>query len=205
MKKLFLALLLCATAAPSYAVTCNDPLNKLPFGCTPRSGGTGIGAAIKNQIAEVLNDLATFIDNGIGDAETLSTSIPDLQDGNGQQCWIAMRKTGAVIKAHPVPLTFSAPADFEALRLLVMSANDLCSNVQCTQVFADGVNIANAAAGGFLTGLPSLNAICSKVPIIARAAPIAQNPPTPSPIPPLPAPPPIPLPPIPPAPQVILP
>lgn len=204
MKKIALLLLL-VTTTPTLAVTCNDPLNKLPFGCTPRTGASsGIaGGSIKNVIADVFNDLATFIDNGIADAETLSTSIPDLQDGNGQQCWIAMRKTGAVIKAHPVPLTFSAPADFEALRLLVMSANDLCSNVQCTQVFADGVNIANAAAGGLLTGLPSLNSICSKVPIIARAAPIATTPNPPVPAPPLPAPPPIP--PIPPPPQIILP
>jgi hypothetical protein len=206
MRLILTALFALFLVDPVLAITCNDPLNKLPFGCTPRTGAaSGIaGGSIKNVIADVFNDLATFIDNGIADAETLATSIPDLQDGNGQQCWIAMRKTGAVIKAHPVPLTFSAPADFEALRLLVMSANDLCSNVQCTQVFADGVNIANAAAGGLLTGLPSLNAICSKVPIIARAAPIAQNPPSPSPVP-LPPAPPSPLPPIPPAPQVILP
>jgi hypothetical protein len=199
MRFLLAVLLAVFLLDPAVAVTCNDPLNKLPIGCTPRAGASaGIGGAIKNQITEVFQDLVTFIDNGIADAETLSMSIPDLQDGNGQQCWIAMRKTGAVIKAHPVPLTFNAPIDFEALRLLIMSANDLCSNVQCTQVFADGVNIANAAAGGLLTGLPSLNAICSKIPIIARSPPVAVSAPTV--IPPVPAP-------VPPtaAPQVILP
>ena len=52
-------------------------------------------------------------------AIALSTAIPALQDGHGQQCWIRPTKQFAdVIKAHPVPLTLKISTDLEALRLL---------------------------------------------------------------------------------------
>jgi hypothetical protein len=166
-------------ASPALAVNCIDPLNKIPIGCTPVAHGsvpaTAGGGAATNALAGPFQAIADLIASDSDEAIALATSIPDLQDGNGQQCWLAMRSFGAVLKAHPVPLTLKAQTDMEALRLLTMAANKLCSNTACTQVFADLTNGAQTVTGSPL-GIPSLNGLCSKVPQIVVAAPVTVPP-----------------------------
>jgi hypothetical protein len=181
MKTILAVLALVLVAGQAQAVTCIDPLNKVPIGCTPRPVGGSIGeAAATNALAGPFQAIADLISSDSDAAIALSTSIPELQDGNGQQCWMAMRSFGAVLKAHPVPLTLKAQTDMEALRLLTMAANKLCSNTACTQVFADLTNGAQTVTGSPL-GIPSLNGLCSKVPQIVVAAPVAVPAPTPAP------------------------
>jgi hypothetical protein len=162
---------------PGTIIPC-DPLNKLP-GCKEDNGSIFSGAAkgaetgIATALAKPFQDIADLISSDSDEAIALSTSIPELQDGNGQQCWVAMKSFGAVLKAHPVPLTLKAQSDLEALRLLTMAANNLCRNTACTQVFADLTNGINTAAPvGVPVSLPSLNSLCSKVPQIAVTAPV---------------------------------
>ena len=139
-------------------------------------GGNGTGSSGSNPIASIiskpLQDLATFISGDLAGAAELAVSIPNIQDGNGQACWQALEAAGQVFKAHPVPLTLQAATDLEALRLLVMTANKICTNSACTQVFTDTANIIQAAAPVPLP-IPGLTSLCAKVPEIAVVAPSA--------------------------------
>jgi hypothetical protein len=163
------------------AVTCVDPLNRIPIGCTPRAGGgslTGGGGndAALAAISKPFQDLANFIGDDADAAIALSTTIPEIQDGNGQQCWMAMKVAGSVFKAHPVPATLRVISDFEALRLVAMAANKLCADVHCTVVFADAGAMAQAASPVPLV-IPSLHDLCGKIPQIAVVAPVSVPPP----------------------------
>jgi hypothetical protein len=131
------------------------------------------GAQIGALLAKPFQDLANFVANDLDAAIALSTTIPSLQDGHGQQCWIAAKAFGDVVKAHPIPLTFRAATDLEALRLAQMAANNLCGNPHCTQVFADlATTVQTAAPLNVSIPIPSLHDLCSKVPQIAVAAPV---------------------------------
>jgi len=141
------------------------PDDCLPFDVRPEChGGTVPSHVGGNPIQGALSDLAKLLDSDFVGADALSTAIPDLQDGNGQQCWRTMKSAGEVFKAHPIPQTLQLATDIEAARLLFMTANKICGSAQCTQVFADGANVVQA-----LGPIPimSLNAICSKIPQIA--------------------------------------
>jgi hypothetical protein len=124
---------------------------------------------IVSALSKPLQDLADFLVTGLDDAATLAVAIPDLQDGNGQACWLAMAATGKILKEHPVPLTLKVAADLESFRLLNMAANKICQNAACTQVFTEAGNLVNAASPVPLA-LPNLTALCSKVPQIAMVA-----------------------------------
>ena len=130
-------------------------------------------------IAKPFQDLADFIASDESTAATLATQIPGLQDTNGRACWTKMQDAGAVFKAHPVPVTFKAMTDFEALRLLQMTANNLCAYTACTIVFSDASNLATAVAakvGGAMASsfsIPSLTQLCSQIPQIAPMLPAA--------------------------------
>jgi len=143
------------------------------------SGGTRASDKLASILAKPFNDLADFINTDAADAATLATAIPGLQDGHGQQCWMAMGQFTAVLKAHPIPITLHAATDLEAFRLANMAANNLCSNVHCTQVFSDLSNavqqVAGQIGGAIVSGglqIPSLNSLCSKVPQVIVAAPV---------------------------------
>lgn len=129
--------------------------------------------AISNALAKPFQDLAAFLSSDAAGAIALSTQIPNLQDGHGQQCWMAMSTAGAVFKAHPVPVTLKVMTDVEALRLLAMTANNLCANVHCTQVFADLTSMAQAASPMPLP-IPGLHDLCSKIPQIAQVPAVTQ-------------------------------
>ena len=128
-------------------------------------------------LAKPFQDLAAFIKSDAQGAITLSTQISALQDGHGQQCWIAMSTAGDVFNAHPVPLTLKAMTDLEALRLLEVATNNLCSNVHCTQVFADLSALAQAVSPIPLA-IPTLHDLCGKIPQVALVAPVTYTPPT---------------------------
>lgn len=159
---------------------------KTQLGGQPQGSNEGGGISSNNSGAQALlakpfQDLANFIGDDAASAISLSTQIPTLQDGHGQQCWIALRDFTAVIKAHPIPISFHAMTDLEGLRLLQISANNLCSNVHCTQVFADlASSIQTAAPVNFSVPIPSLHDICSKIPQIPVVAPLLPVPADPS-------------------------
>ncbi len=128
--------------------------------------------AVGNALAKPFQDLANFIGDDSAGAVALATAIPELQDGHGQQCWMAMKQFGEVAKAHPVPLTLKLLTDVEAFRLMGMAANNLCANPHCTQVFADMSNAVEAMSPINSVPIPSLNALCSKVPQVSVAPPV---------------------------------
>ncbi len=125
-----------------------------------------IGDKVEDRIfaalAEPFKKLADFVGQDLEAAATLAVAIPTLQDTNGQACWIAMKDFGEVVQAHPVPLTFRAATDLQALRLLTMTANKLCANPACTIIFSDLANTAQTASPIPLP-IPSLSQLCSKV------------------------------------------
>ena len=151
----------------SHAYAQNRP--KLP---NPLNLPDPLGIAekpLQGPITSALKDLAALLDSNFTEADALSTAIPDLQDGNGQQCWRTLKSAGEVFRVHPIPATMKLAVDIEAVRLLFMTANKVCASAQCTQVFADGANVGMA-----LGPIPilSLNAICSKIPQIPLSAPV---------------------------------
>jgi hypothetical protein len=167
---------------------------KSDLGISARPGANGVlppqgSNSLMSVIARPLQDLANFINSDQSGAAELATQIPDLQDTNGRACWLKMQSAAAVFKAHPVPLTLQAMTDFEALRLLQMTANNLCSYAPCSIVSTDAQNLATAVAakaGGVLTGsisIPSLTQICSQIPQISPMLPEAALGPLPLPSP----------------------
>jgi hypothetical protein len=127
-------------------------------------------------LAKPFQDLAAFIGADIEGAVTLSTAIPALQDGHGQQCWMEMRQFSAIVKAHPVPVTLKLATDLEALRLSMMAANNLCANVHCTEVFDDLANaVVTLAPINAGIAIPSLKSLCSKVPQVPVIAPVTDT------------------------------
>jgi hypothetical protein len=182
MKRIILATLIAILPGIALAQTPRprpdlpfDPLhlNKPPDVDKALGGDSGVA----KLLAKPFNDLATFINSDAFAAAKLAIAIPDLQDGHGQQCWLAMSQFTAVLKAHPIPLTLNAMTDLEALRLAAMAANNVCRNASCTQVFADIANgIQQVAPVNLGIPIPSLNALCSKVPIVTVAPPVPMPP-----------------------------
>ena len=187
MRKIIIALCLLPTLALAQTPRVRphitgDPVQDIKSDIQDLNGnavGTTLGSAtITNALAKPFQDLAAFLSSDAASAIQLSTQIPALKDGEGQQCWIAMSTAGDVFKAHPVPVTFKAMTDVEALRLLQITANKLCVNVHCTQVFSDLGSLAQAASPVPLP-IPSLHDLCSKIPQASLTAPITYTPPTP--------------------------
>jgi hypothetical protein len=142
------------------------------------NGGGGAGtlaAPNENAALKVLlkpfQDIANFVGSDNLEAAKLSVSIPELQDGNGLACLNAMATAAKVFKAHPLPLTLHVMTDIEAFRLNVAAVNRLCDTAACTVIFADGVNVAQAASPVAIAGLPSLSQLCAKVAHIQMATP----------------------------------
>jgi hypothetical protein len=153
-----------------------DPLHLNDVGAgTPSDPLQGIMSAISKPF----QDLANFISSDAAGAAALATVVPGLQDTNGQACWLKMQDAGAVFKAHPVPVTLKIMTDFEAIRLLNMTANNLCSYAPCTVVFADAANLVtsvSSAVGGVTTSgiqIPSLTTLCARIPQISPMLPDA--------------------------------
>lgn len=163
-----------AKPAAPVALPC-DPLKLLP-GCRQTDGSifsglTNAASSGANSLAAPFQAIADLVQSDNAGAIALATQIADLQDGNGQQCWMAMKSFSEVYKAHPVPVTLKVQTDVEAFRLLVMAANKLCGNSYCRVVFTDLSN-AVESAGALSVPVPSLTSLCSKVPQFAVVAPV---------------------------------
>lgn len=171
------ALALSSSPASAQGLKLVKPTGNLPADIRAATTATASSAAqnsIETFLAKPFKELADFIGADSDTAIALSTQIPELQDGHGQQCWLATRQFGEVVKAHPIPLTLKAQTDLEALRLLMMAANNLCANVHCTQVFDDLKNgVQTLAPLNASIPLPGLHDLCAKVPQIAVIAPIS--------------------------------
>jgi hypothetical protein len=156
-----------------------DPLHLNGSVAGQSSQPTAVLADVMSALAKPFQDLADFIAGDADGAATLATVIPNLQDVNGKACWVKMQEAGAVFKAHPVPLTLKVMTDFESIRLLQMTTNDLCSYTPCTVVFSDASNlvtgVASAVGGAMASSLqiPSLTTLCSRIPQIAPQLPTA--------------------------------
>jgi hypothetical protein len=138
------------------------------------------GASI-SPLDKPFQDLANFIGDDIDAAITLSTSMPSLQDGNGQKCLMALKTFGDVIKAHPAPLTFKIATDLEAFRLKQAAINKLCSSQECETVFSDFTQVVTALSPVPLP-VPNIHDLCAKVPQVNLGTPVATSPaPTPTP------------------------
>jgi hypothetical protein len=174
-------------AGPAFAQTQSKRF--VPTGNLKADIAAGIGNKVTDDGSAALNtafsalakpfqDIAKFIGDDADGAVSLATAVPEIQDGHGQQCWMAMASFGRIVKAHPVPLTLRVMTDLEALRLLGIAANRLCANVHCTQVFADQTAMIQAASPIPLI-LPSLHDLCTKVPQIAVIDALTVPPPAP--------------------------
>jgi hypothetical protein len=128
------------------------------------------GGASATGLLSGTSSLTTFLTNlaAFDEAVTLSTSIPGLQDPVGNACWQQFTPVQALIKAHPLPLSFKVASDIEAGRLAMIAMNQVCANPNCGQMFVDATNAAAS-----ITGAPvpiSLASICSKIPVIGTSA-----------------------------------
>lgn len=110
----------------------------------------------------LLKALSQWGADDIAAAEALSSSIPNLSDDVGKACWQQFAAMGAIVKQHPLPLTFKLASDIEAGRLFLMALKNVCKNPQCTQVFADLSNQVGAFSP-IPVGL-SFTSICAKIP-----------------------------------------
>jgi hypothetical protein len=182
MKKIIVAATILALAAsPAMAqlkkpAVTGDPIADIKTDLGQTTHATTPSASeqkILSALAKPFQDLANFIGEDADGAIALSTVIPALQDGHGQQCWMATKQFADVIKAHPVPLTLKVTTDLEALRLLMMASNNLCANVHCTQVFGDlATGIQQLAPLNASIPIPSLHDLCAKIPQVAVVPPI---------------------------------
>lgn len=143
-----------ATTPPAHC----DVLHLLP-GCQP--------SKLQAALAKPFQDFAALLKSDFAGAAALAVAVPGLEDGNGQACWVAMQNYSKVIEAHPIPLSFQVATDFEAFRLMQLATAKLCQSKECTQVFQDAANFANAVQPGL--PLPSFGSLCAKIPTIAQA------------------------------------
>jgi hypothetical protein len=122
----------------------------------------------------LLSKFSTLFQSDFASAAKLAGEIPGLPDGVGQRCWSnGWGPVGQVIAAHPTPLTGKLATDAEARRLLVIALGNLCSNTDCTQVFAEEANATAALTLG--VPIPSFNALCAKVPGL-KSTPLSDAP-----------------------------
>lgn len=150
-----------AKADPLHVARNQTPI-EFATGTTAATGSTTPSAAgpFSGVIADAINFFATDFD----EAAKLATEIPALQDNNGKACWTRASSIGVLLKAHPLPLTLKAATDLEALRLFSMAINQMCADPACTQVFTDLANGIQQVGVGI--PVPSLTAICAKIPTI---------------------------------------
>jgi hypothetical protein len=120
-----------------------------------------------------INTLASWADTDIAAAIVLAGALPDLQDGIGQACWKTVQSVANVVKAHPLPLTFKLASDIQAARLVQMGLNRICSDPNCSQVWADLNNAANALQIIPLAFQPA--SLCAKIPTIKSTPAINGN------------------------------
>jgi hypothetical protein len=160
-----------ASAPPIIIAKSQTPIE---FNSIVVAPGASTQAAATGALSGALGDIVNFFATDFDDAATLATQIPALQDNNGRACWQRLSSVGVLLKAHPLPVTFKAATDLEALRLFSMALNQTCGDPACTQVFTDlSTGISQLGVG---IPVPSLTQICGKIPTITPGpapAPVA--------------------------------
>ena len=125
-------------------------------------------AAPARASSNPINLLASWADADVKAAIAAATSFPGLQDTVGAACWTQISTLAAIVKAHPLPVTFHLATDIEYARLIQASLNQLCRNPACSQVWSDAANAASSfAVIPLALSLPSL---CAKVPVVGLSA-----------------------------------
>lgn len=122
----------------------------------------GLLSKISSDIQPFITFFQTWTQDDLAAAVTLSTSIPSMPDPIGQACWQTFGSIGALVQAHPLPVTLKLASDIEALRLLRSGVKAVCGKPECNQVFADLANMANAINP--LAPIPTLMSFCAKIP-----------------------------------------
>jgi len=122
----------------------------------------GLLSKISSDIQPFITFFQTWTQDDLAAAVTLSTSIPSMPDPIGQACWQTFGSIGALVQAHPLPVTLKLASDIEALRLLRSGVKAVCGKPECNQVFADLANMANAINP--MVPIPTLMSFCAKVP-----------------------------------------
>ena len=117
----------------------------------------------KLMASPIIQALANWAPEDINAAIALSTQIEGLQDPTGGACLKSFGNLGAVVKAHPLPLTFKLATDLEAGRLFFMAIKQICTNQACTQTFTDLSNQVNALSPMPIPAPISIAAVCSKI------------------------------------------
>lgn len=140
-----------------------------------------------NPASNALQQLQDFISGDVANAADLAISIPDMLDGNGQICLDEMKKASTIFQTYPVPSVTDKQglaSALERIRLLAMTANRICQNPACTQVFADASGALAQLAPIKMPAVPNVHDICSLIPTVAVAKPTRTLPaPAPSPAP----------------------
>jgi len=160
-------ILICMIALPAFAADprsrpalTGNPVNDIENAIS--QPGSPLAKAT-TDLAKLLTDIADF-----SDAVTLSSQIPGLQDPVGAACWTQFTPIQALIKVHPLPLTFKLASDIEAGRLAIIGMNQVCANPNCGQMFLDATNIANSLSAN---PIPiTLSSICSRIAVIGTNA-----------------------------------
>jgi hypothetical protein len=151
--KYALVLALALALAPSFAPAQTPSRHHAARAFAP-------AAALRQS--SIISSLSQWGEQDLAAAVALSTSIPDLQDPVGSACWKTWSAAGAVIKAHPLPLSLKLATDVEAARLVAMAIKKVCMDPNCSQVWNDIVNQVAALA---IVPLPaSLASLCSRIP-----------------------------------------
>ena len=116
MKRLLIAYIAiafaCSFCVPAMAQGRRQPDVGFPIPVDP----LGLNKGINKTVGEVSSDVASFL-NQLADfdgAVKLSTQIPTLQDPVGNACWQQFSPIQALIKAHPLPVSFKVATDIEA-------------------------------------------------------------------------------------------
>lgn len=160
MIRIILAAALALTVTAASAATVPTPTAKPATApAAPAFDPFGIAQLANSPIIKALENWGS---DDIDNAAALSITVPALQDTVGQACWKTFGALGAVVKAHPLPLTLQLASDVEAGRLFLMAIKAVCKEPNCSQMFNDLQNQIGA-----LTPIPpaaSFTAICAKIP-----------------------------------------
>jgi len=115
---------------------------------------------LQTDLVSVSNFFSQWTSDELDAAVVLSVQIPTIQDWTGNTCWRTFQNVGAVVRAHPLPITLRTATDIEASRLFAAALSQACQQPMCSQVWADLTNQATALGS---VPLPPLSSVCSKI------------------------------------------
>ena len=136
--------------------------------------GTAATADLSKAVSDVFKSIVDYFSTGLDEAESLSISVPSIQDGNGHDCAVAGKSLMAELKIHPEVISGHAAADIEGLRVTVSALHQICASNACRQVFSEADNAI--ATLGIGVSIPAFAALCSKLPSVELVKPALSDP-----------------------------